>query len=95
MLHFLIVAFVTQIYSDNYRKNKLDLFSLHHYFALETIVFAVCFVILDLCQDCLSLQISFLVEIGIGVTGFGVFFLFIGVIFFFDKGLLAIGNVRY
>ena len=32
-------------------------------------------------------------EIGIGVTGFGVFFLFFGVIFFFDKGLLAIGNV--
>jgi hypothetical protein len=44
-----------------------------------------------------SLQIWYhsnnFVEIGIGVTGFGVFFLFFGVIFFFDKGLLAIGNV--
>lgn len=34
-------------------------------------------------------------EIGIGVTGFGLFFLFFGVIFFFDKGLLAIGNVSF
>lgn len=34
-----------------------------------------------------------LAEIGIGVTGFGMFFLFFGVILFFDKGLLAIGNV--
>ncbi|CAB3997291.1 vesicle transport GOT1B-like, partial [Paramuricea clavata] len=34
-------------------------------------------------------------KIGIGVTGFGVFFLFFGVIFFFDKGLLAIGNILF
>ena len=33
-------------------------------------------------------------EIGVGLTGFGVLFTVLGVMFFFDKGLLAMGNVR-
>lgn len=32
-------------------------------------------------------------EIGIGLTGLGFLFLLLGVLFFFDKGLIALGNV--
>ena len=38
----------------------------------------------------MSLSIS---EIGVGLAGFGIAFLFLGMVLFFDKGLLAIGNV--
>jgi len=34
-----------------------------------------------------------LTEIGVGLAGFGISFLFLGIILFFDRGLLAIGNV--
>lgn len=34
-----------------------------------------------------------LIEIGLGLSIFGVGFIFIGMIFLFDKGLLALGNV--
>ena len=32
-------------------------------------------------------------EIGVGLAGFGVAFLFLGMLLLFDKGLLAVGNV--
>ncbi|WMV08662.1 hypothetical protein MTR67_002047, partial [Solanum verrucosum] len=34
-------------------------------------------------------------KIGLGLTGFGVFFSFFGIIFFFDKGLIAMGNILF
>ncbi|KAK1274513.1 hypothetical protein QJS04_geneDACA012069 [Acorus gramineus] len=34
-------------------------------------------------------------KIGLGLTGFGILFSFLGVIFLFDKGLLAMGNILF
>jgi hypothetical protein len=34
-----------------------------------------------------------LAEIGVGLTALGMLFLFLGMLFFFDRGLLAMGNV--
>ncbi|KAL0417431.1 UNVERIFIED_CONTAM: Vesicle transport protein GOT1 [Sesamum radiatum] len=34
-------------------------------------------------------------KIGLGLTGFGVFFSFLGIIFLFDKGLIAMGNILF
>lgn len=33
-------------------------------------------------------------EIGLGLIGFGIVFTFLGVVLFFDRGLLALSNVR-
>lgn len=47
---------------------------------------------MNLVNDLIFLMLS---EIGVGLAGFGVSFLLLGVILLFDKGLLAIGNVRF
>ena len=41
------------------------------------------------------MQITDIQKIGVGLAGFGVAFLFLGVLFLFDKGLLAIGNILF
>ena len=43
---------------------------------------------------CLLLPYPWPAEIGVGLTGLGFLFLIVGVLFFFDRGLLAMGNVR-
>ncbi|EFJ15914.1 hypothetical protein SELMODRAFT_179899 [Selaginella moellendorffii] len=43
----------------------------------------------------LSMDVNDYKKIGIGLTGFGVLFTFLGLIFFFDKALLAMGNILF
>ncbi|KAJ1697432.1 hypothetical protein LUZ63_005944 [Rhynchospora breviuscula] len=42
-----------------------------------------------------SFEMNDMKKIGLGLTGFGVFFSFLGIIFFFDKGFLAMGNILF
>ncbi|KAL8611771.1 golgi transport 1B [Nucella lapillus] len=41
------------------------------------------------------MQVTDFQKIGVGLAGFGIAFLFLGVLMFFDKGLLAIGNILF
>ncbi|KAL6511131.1 Golgi Transport [Orobanche gracilis] len=43
----------------------------------------------------LSFEMNDRKKIGLGLTGFGIFFSILGIIFFFDKGLLAMGNILF
>ncbi|XP_026807899.1 vesicle transport protein GOT1B [Rhopalosiphum maidis] len=40
-------------------------------------------------------EITDLQKIGVGLAGFGISFLFLGMLLLFDKGLLAIGNILF
>ncbi|KAG5670893.1 hypothetical protein PVAND_001124 [Polypedilum vanderplanki] len=40
-------------------------------------------------------EITDLQKIGLGLAGFGIGFLFLGVVMIFDRGLLAIGNILF
>jgi hypothetical protein len=42
---------------------------------------------------CLTPSCFFQQEIGVALTSFGAFFMLLGVLLFFDGGLLALGNV--
>ncbi|XP_013108022.1 vesicle transport protein GOT1B isoform X1 [Stomoxys calcitrans] len=41
------------------------------------------------------IEVTDVQKIGIGLSGMGIAFLFLGVLFLFDKGLLAIGNILF
>ncbi|XP_030006277.1 golgi transport 1Ba isoform X3 [Sphaeramia orbicularis] len=60
----------------------------HHLFFFSSVIFT-----LSINAKMISLTDS--QKIGMGLTGFGVFFLFFGMILFFDKALLAIGNILF
>merc|ERR1712122_307583 len=41
------------------------------------------------------IEITDFQKIGVGLAGFGVAFLFLGMLLLFDKGLLAVGNILF
>ncbi|KAK7304297.1 hypothetical protein VNO77_45165 [Canavalia gladiata] len=44
-------------------------------------------------QSIMAYELSEIKKIGIGLIGFGIFFTFLGIVLFFDRGLLALGNI--
>ncbi|KAG8073972.1 hypothetical protein GUJ93_ZPchr0006g42082 [Zizania palustris] len=48
-----------------------------------------------LIDNMVSFEMNDLKKIGLGLTGFGIFFSILGIIFFFDKGLIAMGNILF
>ena len=86
-----VVKITAQVYSA-----RASTVPEHALFTLYSSVFMVS------CSQCCNVNVSLCVciyvcvltaEIGIGLTGFGVGFLFLGIALFFDRGLLAMGNV--
>ncbi|CAI9108782.1 OLC1v1008465C1 [Oldenlandia corymbosa var. corymbosa] len=47
----------------------------------------------NLKQSTMAYEISEQKKIGVGLVGFGILFSFLGMILFFDRGLLALGNI--
>lgn len=48
-----------------------------------------------LCETTNMFEITDTQKIGVGLAGFGIFFLFLGMLMLFDKSLLALGNILF
>jgi len=54
-----------------------------------------CVAIINCQATAMAYEISEIKKIGIGLVGFSILFSFLGVILFFDRGLLALGNIFF
>ncbi|XP_062210301.1 vesicle transport protein GOT1-like isoform X1 [Phragmites australis] len=63
-----------------------------HFVLLQALVLLFAVSLLD---KMVSFEMNDLKKIGLGLTGFGIFFSFLGIIFVFDKGLIAMGNILF